>query len=200
MPNYYARRNNARIRARLSKRRSYRKRSYRKRSYRRRSTHKGMIGIWYNKLGAKVYVARHKFKVMHTYAKLILQNMLNNHTQQNQHVVQTIGNVTTDEIKQIQQHRKITINRQQYKHAMNHILSVMIEKNWYSLWYAYKNHKITTEAAHILEHGEDHHVANNIESKLLGGVGSSVRKIESGVVGKLKALGGGGLSSLMMIA
>lgn len=143
---YYRRRHHRR---RRSFKKSYRRKSYRRRY--RKSGGYGKIGVYFAELGAKVYISKHKWRVMHLYAKLIAHSIINRHAHHANASHMQVETALT------QPHtRKVKVHKGEYKRLVNHIMCQMIKKNWYSLWYDYKNQKLTSEAQKVLQDARTH--------------------------------------------
>lgn len=129
-----------------------------KKAYRKCRKLSGMInkvGIYFPELGAKVFVSRKKFNVMYNYAKLIVHRIINKHAHhEHEHPIGPLNRIHELEMYRI---RKGMVKRAQYRRMINHVLVQMVKKNWYSLWYSFKNDQLAEQAQQLLHHAHHHH-------------------------------------------
>lgn len=141
------------------------------RSARRKSGSFGKVGVYIPELGAKVYVARHKYRVMYQFAKLIAHKNLNQH----HHKMDAVPLNALDSNNKILHARhlvKKVIPKAQYRKLVQSIIVQMIKKNWYSLWYLNQNDHLATKAEDILDKAHSHQSAHpfNPQHHIAGGM------------------------------
>nr|UOF78960.1 hypothetical protein [Cressdnaviricota sp.]UOF81297.1 hypothetical protein [Cressdnaviricota sp.] len=116
----------------------------------RKSGSIGKVGVYFPELGAKVYVSRKKYKVMRTYAKLIVNYVVHHH-QKRRTDMEVLGENHHDMeeiVADLNKYKRVPWR--EYRRMVNHVLVQMIKKNWYQRWYAERNEDLAKQAEHVL--------------------------------------------------
>nr|UOF76689.1 hypothetical protein [Cressdnaviricota sp.] len=161
-----------------------RKRIYKSKYYRRKSIQKrkfgtyGKVGIYIPSFGAKLYISRKKYRVMHSYARLIANDIIARHHMTAEEM--QVENQAVNQHALVHHKSHARMNRKEYFKLIRFIMVRMITNNWYHLWYLNRNHANATHAAAVLEHGKQYgRITEKEELQKLGGaIHNPVKDVE----------------------